>query len=133
MPVNKNALLRYQILDRCFSDFHRKYEIEDLLDKVNEALYDLYGTEVSIRQIRDDIKYMRDRVTYDAPIKAYQYDGKYLSGSYSSRVTQSCKDAVTYALNNIHEYDYYCNPDGSSIYMINSFCGDGRYNWFRCS
>ena len=32
MPVNKNALLRYQILDRCFSDFHRKYEIEDLLD-----------------------------------------------------------------------------------------------------
>ena len=56
MPVNKNALLRYQILDRCFSDFHRKYEIEDLLDKVNEALYDLYGTEVSIRQIRDDIK-----------------------------------------------------------------------------
>ena len=76
MPVNKNALLRYQILDRCFSDFHRKYEIEDLLDKVNEALYDLYGTEVSIRQIRDDIKYMRDRVTYDAPIKAYQYDGK---------------------------------------------------------
>ena len=76
MPVNKNALLRYQILDRCFSDFYRKYEIEDLLDKVNEALYDLYGTEVSIRQIRDDIKYMRDRVTYDAPIKAYQYDGK---------------------------------------------------------
>ena len=76
MPTNKNAQLRYQILDRCFSDFHRKYEIEDLLDKVNDALMDLYGTEVSIRQIRDDIKYMRDRVTYNAPIKAYQYDGK---------------------------------------------------------
>lgn len=76
MPTNKNAQLRYQILDRCFSDFHRKYEIEDLLDKVNDALMDLYGTEVSIRQIRDDIKYMRDRVTYNAPIKAYPYDGK---------------------------------------------------------
>lgn len=76
MPTNKNAQLRYQILDRCFSDFRRKYEIEDLLDKVNEALYDLYGTSVSVRQIRDDIKYMRDRVTYNAPIKAYQYDGK---------------------------------------------------------
>lgn len=70
---------------------------------------------------------------YNVIAAPYQYDGKYLSGSYSSRVTQSCKDAVTYALNNIHEYDYYCNPDGSSIYMINSFCGDGRYNWFRCS
>jgi len=76
MPTNKNAQLRYKILDRCFSDFTRKYEIQDLVDKVNDALYDLYGTEVSLRQIREDIKYMRDRVTYDAPIKAYQYDGK---------------------------------------------------------
>ena len=32
MPTNKNALLRYQILDRCFSDFHRKYFIEDLMN-----------------------------------------------------------------------------------------------------
>lgn len=69
-------MLRYQVLDRCFSDFKRKYEINDLLDQVNEALYDLYGTEVAIRQIRDDIKYMRDRVAYNAPIKAYPYDGK---------------------------------------------------------
>ena len=85
MPVNKNALLRYQILDRCFSDFHRKYEIDDLLDKVNEALYDLYGTEVGLRQIRDDIKYMRDRVTYNAPIKAYQYEGKKCYYRYEDR------------------------------------------------
>ena len=70
---------------------------------------------------------------YNVIAAPYQYDGKYLSGSYSSRVTQSCKDAVTYALNNRHDYDYYCNPDGTSIYMINSFCGDGHYNWFRCS
>ena len=56
MPTNKNAQLRYQILDRCFSDFSRKYEIQDLVDIVNEALYDLYGTEVSLRQIREDIK-----------------------------------------------------------------------------
>ena len=85
MPVNKNALLRYQILDRCFSDFSRKYEIDDLVDKVNEALYDLNGTEVSLRQIREDIKYMRDRVTYDAPIKAYQYDGKKCYYRYEDR------------------------------------------------
>ena len=85
MPTNKNAQLRYQILDRCFSDFHRRYEIDDLVDKVNEALYDLYGTEVSVRQIRDDIKFMRDRVTYDAPIRAYQYDGKRCYYRYEDR------------------------------------------------
>ena len=76
MPTNKNALLRYQILDRCFSNRHRKYTIEDLVDPVNEALYDMYGSEVSVRQIRDDIKYMRDRVSYDAPIEAIPFDGK---------------------------------------------------------
>ena len=69
MPTNKNALIRYKVLDRCFSDFRRRYEIDDLIDEVNETLYDLYGTSVSLRQIREDIKYMRDRVTYDAPIR----------------------------------------------------------------
>ncbi len=49
MPINKNALLRYQILDRCFSDRHHYYDIDDLVDKVNEAFIDLYGTTVSLR------------------------------------------------------------------------------------
>lgn len=62
-----------------------------------------------------------------------QYDGKYLSGSYSQYVTASCKEAVTYALNNISAYDYYANPDGTAVYMVNSFSGDGRNNWFRHS
>ena len=85
MPTNKNAQLRYQILDRCFSDYSRKYEIQDLVDKVNDALYDLYGTEVSLRQIREDIKYMRDRVSYDAPIKAYPLVGKKCYYRYEDR------------------------------------------------
>ncbi|MBP5345230.1 MAG: WYL domain-containing protein [Bacteroidales bacterium] len=95
MPTNKNALLRYRILDRCFSDYHRKYEIEDLLEKVNEAMYDLYGTNVSIRQIREDIKYMRDRITYDAPIKAYQYDGKKCYYRYEDKDFSIFKNELT--------------------------------------
>lgn len=86
MPTNKNAQLRYQILDRCFSDLNHRYDIDDLVDKVNEALKDLYGTEVKLRQIRDDIKYMRDRITYDAPIKAYPSgDGKKCYYRYEDR------------------------------------------------
>ena len=83
MPTNKNAQLRYQILDRCFSNRHRRYTIDDLVDAVNDALGDMYGTEVSIRQIRDDIKYMRDRVSYDAPIEAIKFDGKKCYYTYS--------------------------------------------------
>lgn len=76
MPINKNALLRYQILDRCFSDRHHYYNIDDLVDKVNETFLDLYGTTVSLRQIRADITYMRGRITYNAPIVAYQHEGR---------------------------------------------------------
>lgn len=76
MPINKNALLRYQILDRCFSDRHNRYEIEDLVDKVNEALLDMYGKTVSLRQIRADITYMRDRISYNAPILACPIEGR---------------------------------------------------------
>ena len=83
MPTNKNAQLRYQILDRCFSDKHHLYNIEDLLKKVNDSLYDLTGYEVSLRQIRDDIKYMRDRLTFNAPIEAIPYNGKKCYYRYS--------------------------------------------------
>lgn len=70
---------------------------------------------------------------YNVIAAPYQYNGKYLSSEESSKVTQSCRDGVTYALNNMSAYDYYTNPDGTSVYMINSFTGDGRYNWFRHS
>lgn len=83
MPVNKNALLRYRILDRCFSDRHHYYDIEELVDKVNEAFVDMYGKTVSLRQIRADISYMKDRVSYDAPIEAIPYDGKKCYYRYS--------------------------------------------------
>ena len=83
MPVNKNALLRYRILDKCFSDRHHYYDIEELVDKVNEAFLDIYGQTVSLRQIRADISYMKDRVFYDAPIEAIPYDGKKCYYRYS--------------------------------------------------
>ena len=83
MPVNKNALLRYRILDRCFSDRHHYYDIEELVDKVIDAFIDMYGKTVSLRQIRADISYMKDRVSYDAPIEAIPYYGKKCYYRYS--------------------------------------------------
>lgn len=83
MSANKNAQLRYRILDKCFSNFRRQYTINDLVEEVNEKLYDINGTGVSLRQIREDIKFMRDSVGYDAPIEAYPYDGRKCYYRYS--------------------------------------------------
>lgn len=83
MAINKNAQLRYQVLDRCFRNFQKRYEIEDLQNEVNRQLTDIADTEVGLRQIREDIKFMRDRMSWRAPIVAYPYDGKKCYYRYS--------------------------------------------------
>jgi predicted DNA-binding transcriptional regulator YafY len=72
MATNKNAAIRYQALDRCFRNPGRKYYIEDLIDVCNEALSEIDpdSSGIQLRQIRDDIKFMRDPLGYNAPIEA---------------------------------------------------------------
>ena len=64
MASNKHAQIRYKVLDDCFSNFRRKFYINDLLEKCNEALREIYGSDhsgIKIRTLRSDISYMRDR------------------------------------------------------------------------
>lgn len=77
MATNKNAVIRYLALDRCFSNFGRRYYFKDLLDKVNNALYefDPDSTGIKTRQLRDDIRYMKSEAGYSASIIAIP-DGK---------------------------------------------------------
>lgn len=83
MPTTSNASLRYCILDRCFSNTHHRYTIDNLLEIVNEKLGDKEGRSISIRQLRKDIQDMRDRVMYDAPITAYPLEGRKCYYRYS--------------------------------------------------
>ena len=34
MPVDKQVLLRYQVLNECFRNRYREYTIDDLVDKL---------------------------------------------------------------------------------------------------
>ena len=72
MATNKNATIRYQALDKCFRNPGRKYFIDDLLEACNQALldYDPDSTGIQLRQLREDISFMRDPIGYDAPIEA---------------------------------------------------------------
>ena len=76
MATNKNAQARYKILDRCFSDKFRSYTFRDLCEEVNAVMTELYGIEVSERQIREDIKFMRERLTHQAPIVSRLPEGE---------------------------------------------------------
>ena len=86
MPDNRKALLRYKILDKCFSDKYHKYFIEDLMNRVNEQLDDAGLKPVSKKQIYDDIKFMKSSDGWEAPIMSHQFGKrKYLrySGEFS--------------------------------------------------
>lgn len=60
MPIDKNKLIRFQALDRCFSDQSRKYYIEDLIRECNQALANAGGSVRSISKntVRSDINEM---------------------------------------------------------------------------
>lgn len=77
MSKNKNALLRYNTLDKCFQNTGRKYYFDDLLDIVNEALLEENPNTSGIqtRQLRDDIRFMKSESGYSAPIEAFR-EGK---------------------------------------------------------
>lgn len=58
MPNTRLATLRYQALDRCFSDRSREYYIEDLLEAVNRTLDNNSQPRVSKRTVQYDIRDM---------------------------------------------------------------------------
>ena len=85
MPKSKNAEYRFMILDRCFSDFHHKYNIDDLLEKVNDKLYDANGRQSMImeRQLRSDFNAIRKMLPDGIYLEAIPYNGKKCYYRYS--------------------------------------------------
>lgn len=79
MATNKNAILRYNTLDKCFQNTGKRYSIEDLMEEVNNSLYkyDPNSNGIRIRQLRDDIKFMKSEEGYFAPVKAFNDNGMY--------------------------------------------------------
>ena len=67
MPVNKDALKRYRIIDRLLSDPNRDYTTDRILKEVNQEC-----EQVSIRMIQKDIKALEEE--FGKPIKFSEVD-----------------------------------------------------------
>jgi len=78
MTVNKNALLRYQVLDRCFRNTGRMYFWEDLLNECNDALMDFDPVcgGIGRRQLFDDIRFMESEQGWSIALTRLRYDRK---------------------------------------------------------
>lgn len=78
MSQNKNALIRYKVIDKCLQNKYRQWTLEDLIECCSEALSEYEGRDIPIskRTIQMDIQLMRsEKLGYNAPIVVY--DKKY--------------------------------------------------------
>lgn len=76
MPLDRNKILRYQVLDRCFRDTSRLYKVTDLVECCNQELrrYDCHP--VSLRTIQYDIQMLTKEpynVVFDEKLHCNHY------------------------------------------------------------
>jgi predicted DNA-binding transcriptional regulator YafY len=72
MPINKNAVLRYRIIDACLTNPYRKFPDADfIVEKISEQLH----ASISKSMFDKDIREMKDH--YNAPIKFNRTKGGY--------------------------------------------------------
>jgi len=86
MATNKNATIRYNALDKCFSNFGRRFYIEDLIKACNDALYEFDGITdgVKRRQVFDDIRFMESEQGWSIPLERLK-DGKRVYYRYEDK------------------------------------------------
>lgn len=121
MSTNKNAVLRYNILDKCFQNVGRKYFFDDLLKIVNDALIEENPTTSGIqtRQLREDIRFMKSDAGYSAPIEAFR-EGKKAYYRYSEK---------SFSINNSPLNSTEAEQLKNAISVLQRFEGSPEFEW----
>lgn len=121
MATNKHAMIRYQALDRCFSNRYKRYYIEDLVEECNKAIYEFTGSleGVKKRTIFSDISYMESPQGWNAPIKRV-YEGKRCYYVY---------EEVNFSINKKDLSEAELEIIDEALVMLNRFKGVEGFDW----
>ena len=133
MATNKHAIIRYQALDKCFSNFGRQFFIDDLIEACNDALYQYTGDEkysdsiapgISRRQIFDDIAFMESDAGYQIPLE------KHKGGSSGRKVYYRYADR-DFTINNQPITDEEMKQLREMTSLLNRFKGLPQCEWME--
>lgn len=121
MSINKNALIRYQVLDRCFRNNGRMYFWEDLLEECNRALIDFDPNSEGIqrRQLFDDIRFMESEAGWSIPLERYR-NGRKVYYRYED---------LSFSINNQPLNETEAEQIKSAIQIISRFSGTPQFEW----
>lgn len=121
MAVNKNAILRYQVFDKCFRNLGKMYFLKDLLDECNAALqdFDPNSNGIQRRQLFDDIKFMESEQGWSIPLERHSY-GKKVFYRYSD---------LSFSINNQPLNKSEAEQMQAAIMILSRFSGAPQFEW----
>jgi len=120
MPTNKNAQLRYKILDRCFRNKGRKYFIEDLVSECNKALRNIESHGVKKRQTQHDIEFMKSAEGWGIVLDENLKEGKRRYYRYAD---------PSFSIYNIPLDESEVNRLQTTLQTLSQFKGMPQFEW----
>jgi predicted DNA-binding transcriptional regulator YafY len=123
MSTNKNALVRYKILDRCFRNPGKYYFIEDLMDECANGLQDLISSTngISRRQIFEDIKFMESTDGWSIDLDRIKI-GKRVAYRYMN---------LKFSINNMPLNELELNQLSEAVEILSQFRGMPQFEWIH--
>lgn len=123
MPNNKNALIRYQALDKCFRNPGRRYFWEDLLETCNQALRDFDPSCEGIqrRQLLDDIRFLESEQGWSVSLDRHK-EGKRVFYRYTD---------LKFSINNQPINETEANQLKSALLVLSRFKGLPQFEWIN--
>ena len=120
MPVDKQVLLRYQVLNRCFRNRFREFTIDDLVDECNAALRKADKPIVSKRTIQNDINILE--ADYGIMLDEKLKRGRRRLYRYRD---------TSYSLHLFRMNDQERNKIQDAVRVLEDFEGEPLYDWAR--
>lgn len=76
MSTNKQAVLRFNMIDRCLRNTGRLWSFQDLKETIEKKLLEIDpgSSGISVKTLRNDLAFMRSSEGYDAPIETFVKD-----------------------------------------------------------
>lgn len=123
MATNKHAIIRYQALDKCFSNRYKLYDMEALIEACCLALYEFTGIidGVKRRQVYDDITFMESDQGWSIELEKIK-DGRKVYYRYSD---------PNFSINNSPLSEHEIKQLKETTFMLNRFKGMPHFEWIE--
>jgi predicted DNA-binding transcriptional regulator YafY len=123
MATNKNAMIRYKILDSCFRNVGRRFFMEDLIAECEKVLAEIDPDRsgISRRQIFEDIVFMESKEGWSIELERHR-EGKKVYYRYRD---------PSFSINNMPFSALEISQLRSALDMLGQFKGMPQFEWVK--